>query len=261
MSQGTNPPNQGWSQEPQPNQGWTQGPPPPNQGWTQGSPQGPIIKEKKPIWKRPWFIGIAAVVAFVIIGGALGGDDEPAATNPEATATRAVDEAETTPAAETEAAQATEEAAVVEEETSAPDDGAAESETVAIGQPFTIDDWEVTINAVGEPVSEVGNEYLNTKAQGQFVPVTITAKNVGKEATWFFADRFKMLDDQDREFSYSSDATIYGAEEGAVSFMDEINPGNAVTGPIYFDVAADATITSVVVEGGLFTEPVVVPVG
>ena len=129
---------------------------------------------------------------------------------------------------------------------------------MAVGQEFTIDDWSVTIVSVGEPVAQVGNEFLNTQAKGVFVPVTVTAQNVGKEARYFIADNFKLLDDQEREFKYSSEATLYGATDGSAPILDEVNPGTAVEGTLYFDVPADANLTSAKVEGKFFTKAVIV---
>ncbi len=129
---------------------------------------------------------------------------------------------------------------------------------VALGQEFTIDDWSVTILSVGEPVAQVGNDFLNAQAKGVFVPVSITASNTGKDASYFSAGQFKLLDDQDREFEYSSEATIYGSGEGSAPIFDKVNPGTTVEGTIYFDVPADANLASLKVEGGFLTKPVIV---
>lgn len=53
------------------------------------------------------------------------------------------------------------------------------------------------------------------------MPVTVTAQDVGKEARYFFADNSDLLDDQEREFKYSSEATIYGNADGSAPILDD----------------------------------------
>ena len=206
---------------------------------------------KKPFWKKPWVLILVGILILGALGKACsGGGSENAANN-------------STPAAQDSAASAGAESANAEKpspssEAEKKEPDAEADAQVAVGQEFTIDDWSVTIVSVGEPVAQVGNEFLNTQAKGVFVPVTVTAQNVGKEARYFFADNFKLLDDQEREFKYSSEATLYGATDGSAPILDEVNPGTAVEGTLYFDVPADANLTSAKVEGKFFTKAVIV---
>lgn len=72
----------------------------------------------------------------------------------------------------------------------------------------------------------------------------------------FFASDFVAVDDQGREFNYSSDATMYGASEGAVSLLDEINPGNSLEGTLYFDVPEGTDIVAIDIDAGFLSDPV-----
>ena len=49
------------------------------------------------------------------------------------------------------------------------------------------------VNGVDCSLTEVGNEYLSTKAQGQFCVVDVTITNIGDEAQSFFGDNAKLL--------------------------------------------------------------------
>lgn len=249
------------------------------QQFNDASPNPNQPQAKKPFWKRTWFIIIAGLFGLGFLVNLLGGgsDADEAAPASDPVATDSVEASDDTPEASTDAAattaedpgtsdeaapaeEAAESDASQEEADESPAAGAEEDTSVALGQEFTIDDWAVTIVGVGEPVNTIGDEFLSTEAQGQFLPVEISARNVGTEENTFFADSFKLVDDKQREFSYSSDATFYGASEGAVSFLDSINPGNTLAGKLYFDVPTDATVTAVKVEGGWFTEPVSVAI-
>jgi hypothetical protein len=220
--------------------------PAPGQQGGPGQPQS--SKPKKPIYKRVWFWILVVIAVIVIANLAGGGDDDTTADAGDSTTTAqdATDSADTTDPADT---------------TDEPVDNAEEAEegtNAVIGEPVTVDDWEVTVVALGEPVEAVGPDMFNTEAQGIFVPVQLKVTNNASQAEYFFADDFVLVDDQGREFSYSSDATIYGASDGAVSLLDEINPGNSLEGTLYYDVPVDATIVAMQVSGGLFTAPVTI---
>lgn len=110
--------------------------------------------------------------------------------------------------------------------------------------------------AVGsvESVDSVGGEYLKEKAQGVFKVVEITITNNQKDAITIDANSFKLVDNQDREFKYSTQAqTAFDIGNGGSSdfFLKQLNPGLSQTGKIIFDVPVDAQGLVLKARGGM----------
>ena len=84
---------------------------------------------------------------------------------------------------------------------------------------------------------------MKVEASGQFCVVSLSVKNIGDEGQTF-ADSFQK--------ALGPDGTVYRAHTGAGVVANEggeavwnvINPGNAVTGKIVFDIPPKAEITS-----------------
>ena len=199
-------------------------------------------KAKKPIYKRVWF-WILAVIALVVVVTAVGGDEEGEASE-------SSDDSGSEESAESDDSSADEGEASDEE-----DEGSEEAEVASLGEPVAVGDWEITVSSVGERTAQVGDEFLSTDAQGEFLPVEVSLTNNGSSAESFFASDFVVIDAEGREFSYSSDASMYSGEAG-LSILDEVNPGNTLSGYLYFDVAETADIQKVHIDDGWFSDPI-----
>lgn len=110
--------------------------------------------------------------------------------------------------------------------------------------------------AVGsvESTDSVGGEYLKEKAQGVFKVVEITITNNQKDAITVDANSFKLVDNKDREFTYSTQAqTAFDVGNGGSSdfFLKQLNPGLSQTGKIIYDVPADAQGLVLKARGGM----------
>lgn len=177
-------------------------------------------------------IAIVAIIVIAALGSALGGgsSDDEADSTAEVSSTEEATEAES------------------EAEAPAEDEPAGDAK---VGDVVTVGDFEITIVSIEDRGTEVGNEYLTSQAQGKFVGVNIKVTNVGNEAETFFSDNVKLVDDQERSFDYSSEATLYDSDDNDV-WLSEINPGNTLEGQIIFDLNADATATAVLVSDSLF---------
>lgn len=101
--------------------------------------------EKKLFWKKTWFLVLAGIVILGVIAQAFGGGNTSTSSTSTSTSSATSTEESTT--------------STKEAETKAAD---SKNETVSLGQEFTAGDWGVTVVSVGEPVSQVGNEFLNT---------------------------------------------------------------------------------------------------
>ncbi len=196
------------------------GPPQMPEGY---APQPPA-PAKKPFYKKAWFLVLAAIVVIVIATQAGGGDSA------------------TEDAASTDAAAGADTGAAVEAPVEAP---AAPAEPAApgIGQPAADGDFNFVVNGVDCSSTEIGNEFLNTTAQGQFCIVDLTITNIGNEAQSFLGGNATLFNAQGQEFSSDSEAAIY--LEDSSSLYEEINPGNTLASKVVFDVPAGTVPSSI----------------
>ncbi|MCA1008534.1 DUF4352 domain-containing protein [Rhodococcus hoagii] len=103
-----------------------------------------------------------------------------------------------------------------------------------IGMPVRDGKFEFVVHGVEAGVPTVGtNEYLTEKAQGQFVLVRMTVRNIGDREQTFTTSAQKLVDAQGRQYSVDDMAT-FTLDQG-LSF-EQINPGNSVDATIVFDV-------------------------
>jgi len=92
-----------------------------------------------------------------------------------------------------------------------------------------------TVTKVKRGVKSVGDQYLNAQAQGQFCLVTMTVKNIGDSPQTMFSSNQKGFIG-DTEYGVDDTATLYTAKNGDSPWIKDINPGNALTGTIVFDI-------------------------
>ncbi|MDN3238785.1 DUF4352 domain-containing protein [Glycomyces tritici] len=128
---------------------------------------------------------------------------------------------------------------------------AAEPEAAGVGDTVADGDFEFTVGGFEQGVAEVGNEYLNEQAQGEFVIIDLTVKNIGSEAAYFSDSDQKLFDADGNEYSANSTAGIY-LEDNEV-WLTEINPGNQVEGKIVFDVPAGTELASLQLHDSMFS--------
>ncbi|MBQ0906026.1 DUF4352 domain-containing protein [Micromonospora sp. U21] len=225
---------------------------PPPGGWHNVAP-APAAR-KRPAWLVPTLIGVGAMVALCCgIGSvsAMFGDSKPAsvsASEPPAVA-KPADATTTAPATTTPATTAA--APAPAKTTAAP--APAKPKTFGIGDKVRGGDFEFTVKSVKCGISQVGTQFLNTKAQGAFCKVSVTVKNVTKSAHTFHADgTLTAQDASGRKYEADGEAGIYGNSDGQ-GFLDEINPGNSVTANVYFDVPKGTKLKTITFDAGLFT--------
>lgn len=102
-----------------------------------------------------------------------------------------------------------------------------------------------------EKATRVGTEFLHKDAQGEFLIVHMTVKNIGDKPGHFFGQNQKLFDAQGREFSADSAAAIYFKD--AKSLYEEINPGNQVNGVVLFDLPKGVNPTSIELHDSLMS--------
>ena len=130
-------------------------------------------------------------------------------------------------------------------------DEAAEPDIAGVGDPVVDGDFEFTVGGFEEGVAEVGDEYLNEKAQGEFVIIELAVKNIGSESSYFSDGDQKLFDTDGNEYSANSSAGIY-LEDNDI-WLTEINPGNQVEGRIVFDVPAGTELAKLELHDSMFS--------
>ena len=231
----------------------SQVPPPPAQPYPGAPLPGGAVPGPPAAAKRSWFarhkvlttLGVL-VALVVVVGVASGGsDDQAPAAGPQADAS-----------ATGEGDAAAEQTA--EQPAGASADPAADA-PVGIGTPVRDGKFEFTVTSVEPGVTRVGSDLLGQDAQGQYVLVHLTVANIGTEAQFFSDSSQKAFDAQGRQFSADSTAAVY--LDGNDTLLNQINPGNTVTGTVVFDVPADATLTRLELHDSPFSGGVEVALG
>lgn len=131
--------------------------------------------------------------------------------------------------------------------------------TAKIGQKVRDGQLEFTVTKVQKGVKSVGDQYLNEKAQGQFVLVSVTVSNIGDQAQLLSDSSQKVRDAKGREFSSDTGAAIYVKDNKV--FLEEINPGNAVKGTLVFDMPKGIEPASIELHDSPFSDGVTVQLG
>ncbi|MFY1593624.1 DUF4352 domain-containing protein [Micromonospora sp. WMMD737] len=149
-----------------------------------------------------------------------------------------------------------------DEPSSSGGDSAAKGEekaakTAKIGQPARDGKFEFTVKSSKCGVAKVGDSVLGEKAQGQFCLVTINIRNIGKEAQMFDGSSQKAYAADGTEYSSDTGAAIY-ANKNAETFLNDINPGNQVTGVVVFDIPKNVKLTKLELHDSPFSGGVTV---
>ena len=120
---------------------------------------------------------------------------------------------------------------------------ADEPKPIGLNQEASDGDFTFKVTKIEDGGTKIGDEYLNTKAQGKFVLVHMTIKNHGTDPGTFFGDNQYLVDTQGRKASADTEAAIYMGDN-AQAIFEEINPGNTLSGVVVFDIPANATPAS-----------------
>ncbi len=117
--------------------------------------------------------------------------------------------------------------------------------------------FEFTIEKVECGKDRVGDQYLNETAQGQFCFATIKVKNIAKEARTFDASNQRAFNAAGAEYQANGSASFY-ANENRETFLNDINPGNDVTGIVVFDIPSDQKLSKIELHDSAFSGGVTV---
>ncbi len=197
-------------------------------------PQTVIVQKKGGGCLKAVLVGAAVLMGLTVVGAIVNGGAEPEGAG---TATMA------DPAAEGAA-----------EETEA-DAEPEEPKTAGIGDTVRDGDFAFKVTKVEKGLAQVGEGFLVSEAQGQYVLIHVTVKNIGTESQMFSDSSQKLVDTKGRQFDADSGAAALGLKNSN-SFLNSINPGNSVKGILLFDVPRNITLTSVELHDSIFSEGV-----
>lgn len=190
--------------------------------------KGNVYVQKKPFYKKWWFI---LLVALVVIG-AIGGNNESKESK------------------ETSSSETTQIKQEVKEEKS--EDSSQESEpTYGLGQVVKVGDVEYIVQAKSN-ATNVGGDF-GKNAKGVYLILDVVVKNVGKKAITVDSNFFTLYRGE-VEYSSDSSAGIY-ANDQADFFLSEVNPGTEISGKVVFDVpqeVIDDAATQLEVQTGIW---------
>jgi hypothetical protein len=81
-----------------------------------------------------------------------------------------------------------------------------------------------------------GDSIVGQTAQGEFTILRVRVTNIGGQAQTLDDSTQYVYDSQGRQFSANTSADIAGNPASGSVFLNQINPGDSVTGKIYFDM-------------------------
>lgn len=197
-------------------------------GHGQPYPQTVIVQKKGGGCLKALLIGAAVLMGLTVLGTVLkggGGDTQVSLTN--------------TPGRTSEAAKP--------EKPQAP----------GLGDVVKDGKFAFKVTKVEKGLSQVGEGFTVSKAQGQYVLIHLTVKNIGDEAQMFTDSAQKLIDTKGRQFDADSGAAALGLD-GSNAFLNNINPGNSVKGILLFDVPKNITLKAVELHDSVFSGGVTV---
>lgn len=128
-----------------------------------------------------------------------------------------------------------------------------ETKLAKVGEVARDGKFEFTVSGVECGKPSVGeNEYLQKQAQGQYCLLDLTIKNIGNESQMFDSSNTYLYDAANAKFSADGAAAMYANPQGS-TFLNQINPGNSVTGKIPFDLPKDKTPVTAELHDSVFS--------
>jgi hypothetical protein len=202
-------------------------------------PQTVIVQKKGGGCFKAMLIGAAVLVVLVVVAVIVSGGGSSSGTSgsgPDATSV-----------------------AAPEQETSKQETPQKEEEKpkeAGIGDVVKDGKFSFKVTKVEKGLSKVGQGFATSKAQGQYVLVHVTVKNIGDEAQMFSDSEQKLIDSKDREYDADSGAAIW--LEDSNGFLKNINPGNSVKGFVLFDVPKNFKLKAIKLHDSIFSGGVTV---
>lgn len=224
--------------------------------WQPTNPPAPAPPEEKKSWfaRHKVLTTILALVLFFAVAQAFtGGDGDTKATDAPTTPAAAADATSEEPAGDDATEETADQEDATEEETT---EEAPAADQPGIGDAVRDGKFEFVVTGVEDGGTEVGNEFLNEKAQGRFYLIHVSVTNIGDKPQMMSDSNQKVKDDQGRTFEPSSMAGMY--LDGNDLWLKDINPGNTLKGTLVFDMPEGATPVEIELHDSMFSDGVTV---
>jgi hypothetical protein len=134
-------------------------------------------------------------------------------------------------------------------------------QAAAVGTAVRDGKFEFTVSKVQCGVPSVGPAALGQNAQGQYCLVTVKVSNIGDKPQTLDSSSQYGYDPAGRKLSPDDAAGLYANPAGGGAFLNEINPGNAATAVLVFDIPKDGKLTRLELHDSPFSGGVSVKVG
>ena len=145
---------------------------------------------------------------------------------------------------------------------SAPSAPAAPAAPAAPGlnTPLTVGSFEYTALGVQDIGPTAGTSPLTKTAQGTFLQVDLKIANTGSSSATFIVNYVKLVDAAGKSYDADASATLFASPDQN-AWVAGINPGNAIQGPILFDVPAGTAPASIQVSDNAFSKGQTITLG
>ena len=124
-----------------------------------------------------------------------------------------------------------------------------------IGDAVRDGKFEFVVTRLDCSRTTLGGSFLSSTAQGKYCVVSLTVKNIGDEAQLFSGGNQKAYDAKGATFSNDGGAEFY-ANESNETFLNDINPGNKVSGKVVFDVPKATELTAIELHDSIWSRGV-----
>lgn len=114
--------------------------------------------------------------------------------------------------------------------------------TYRVGDKVRVGNLQWTITGA-ERQTVIGDGFITTEANGEFLLLSVEVENVGTSAETFTGDYVKLVDNQGRKFSPDTGAGIYLGKSALV--FEQLNPSVVKRGQIVFDIPEGMAIAQV----------------
>lgn len=122
-----------------------------------------------------------------------------------------------------------------------------------LNTPVKVGSFEYTVLGSQDAGTTVGTSPLTQTAQGTYLQVDLKIANTGNSAATFIVNYVKLVDASGKTFDADPTATLYASTDQS-AWVAAINPGNAIQGPILFDVPAGTQPASIQVSDNAFSK-------
>lgn len=132
--------------------------------------------------------------------------------------------------------------------------------TVGLNQPARDGTMEFRVRQVECGIGRIGDPFVNQTATGQFCLVELTVRNIGSRPAGFTDSLQKAYGPENRQFHADPGAGVLANADQQV-FLDELNPGNQVTGLVVYDIPPGTRIVKLELHSSSRSNGVVVRTG